>query len=594
MVLVVGLVAASCTGGGSDAAGPSGSGAVGGPVVGVDVDLLSREADPLDVTLELEAESVTEVVGPEGGVVEMMNAEGLTLRLTVPEGAVVFPTEITMTPLTEMVGTGLEPGIGVQLEPHGLSLLRPATLTLELPPGRTVGDLWGVSTLAGGEQVALHPVLPADPGFVELPLFGFSSYGAFPGGRANAEDIADRPVTSAGRRMAGAIARLMQEVFQESNESGRDLSERIPWDRILAMREYWITNGIMPLREEALTDDIAFLRFEYEMMLLIGWDAVFNVLGIPVGNLLDEVAELMAWPTENARDRAVERCKTEHRLDEFVYAVELATRLTLLGYGGSWDFAEAFAKCFRFRLTFESTITQEGAADGVENRAVSFVAGEVEELYHLEGIVLFLAGTDYYPLDGPIGIGTLEYLVAEGTSTAELPGGRCEATVVGGEGSEMRAVLVEVALRPRKYGPWSVPEIYGPVDPPPDPPEPAVVTVALDPGDPIEKATGSCPGFSESSEHAIWDTVFAVRHGMDLILGEVWAAYFQGEPNPAAFSPPEQTGFFLDLDEFEGGRVYATGRWEGCQGGAGARGDGGVFGETCERTLITLYHEPLP
>ena len=594
MVLVVGLVAASCIGGGSDGAAPAdaGSGVVGGPVVGVDVDLLSREADPLDVTLELEAESVTEAVGPEGGVVEMMNAEGLTLRLTVPEGAVVFPTEITMTPLADVVGTGLGQGVGVQLEPHGLTLLRPATLTLELPEGRTILDLWGISTLAGGEQVALHPVLPAGSGFVELPIFGFSSYGAYPGGRKNAKDIAERPVTSAGRRALGEVARLVQQALQEAienRESGpADWREYIPEGRLLELWDDWISEGVRPLAEEALDDDIAFLQLRYEVSILLGVEENFQLMGPSTGQLA-QIFKLMTRPIENARDRAIERCKTEHRLDEFVYASELEAELQLMGEHRPWtplDFESAYEACFRFRLTFESTITQEGAADGVENRSASFVVGEVEYLIPLAGVD-FLAG---YPLDRAIGAGTLEYRMAEGTSVAELPGGTCEATIVGGEGSEMRAVLVEVALRPRKYGPWSVPEIYGPVDPPPDPPDPAVVTVALDPGDPIEKATGSCPGFGGSAESAIWDTVFAVRHVMDSIQGEAWAVRFGGELDPEAVVP-EQTGFSLDLDEFEGGRIYATGSWEGCQGGAG---EGGVSGETCERTFITLYHEPLP
>lgn len=596
VLVVAGLVLTACTGEGTVAPGGGVADPADGSVERARGDLLSREADPLDVVLELAPESVTEVIGPEGGVIEATHPEGLVLRLTLPEGAVVVPTEITLTPVTQMVGSGLEEGVGAQLEPHGLTLLHPATLTLELPPGRSIDDLWGISTLAGGEQTALHPVLPADPGFVELPIFGFSSYGAFPGGRANAEDIADRPVTSVGRRVVGEVAMITREYLTKEaaeyleNEEAPVFGADFPWDEVLALRDQWLEEGILPLAEAALDDDIAFLRFEHEVSQLLGLDSTLSLLDPPPGEIrFEEFVDLVAGPIENARDRAVERCKTEHRLGEIGYALSLDAQLFLLGAEAiQLDPYAIVVACARFRLVFQSTISQEGSADGTENRSTSFVAGEVDPVYPLAAAVAVLgSGTDFTI----VGTGVLGYEVVEGTNIFELPGGTCEATYVGGEDGEMMVVLLEVPERPQKYGPWSVPEIYGAVAPPPDPPEPAEVRVAIDPGDPIERATGSCTGFEGlGAESAIWDAVFAIRHIMEAVEGEEWAAIFGATVDPEAVLP-EQTGFVLDLDEFTGGRIYAAGSWEDCVGGAA---EGGVYGETCERTFITLYHEPKP
>ena len=389
--------------------------------------------------------------------------------------------------------------------------------------------------------------------------------------------------------MVGELARIIKELLNESDvEDPEGGLQGLPWDVILELREEWLEEGIRPLSEQAMSDDIAFLEFEYEVGLLTNLNAQLLLLGAPVGEgFFAEFVDLVGPPMESAMERALARCKTEHRLGELAYAAELEARLQLIGYPTrAVDFDSIVAGCARFRLVFESTITQEGTAEGVENRSTSFVVGEIDPLYPLEAATHILSSGPDLSL---VGAGPLEYRVAEGTSTAELPGGTCEATYVSGVDSEMMAVLITVPVRPRKFGPWSVPEIHGKVSPPPDPPVLNEVRVALDPGDPIETITGSCPGFEGTgAESATWDTLFAIRHVMESVQRDQWASLFSATANPEAVIP-EQTGFLLGLDQFTGGRIYSTGIWESCDGQTAT---GGVFGQTCERTFITLYHEP--
>jgi hypothetical protein len=231
--------------------------------------------DPIDVQVALGDGAIKATIGSEGGVVEVATDDGLTHRLILPEGALVGPTEITITPIRALEGLNFEEGLtaGVQIEPHGLTLFQPATLILDLPDSVALDEIWGVSTLAGGDQAALHPIVSVGDA-IEMPIFNFLTYNSFPGGRANAEDLADQPVTSAGRRVLGELA----FIFAEDQQPGLDLSD-LEWERIYTLLGTWLDEGILPLHEESMSDDIAFLRFNYELKLLRMLEAQMQSLG---------------------------------------------------------------------------------------------------------------------------------------------------------------------------------------------------------------------------------------------------------------------------------------------------------------------------
>jgi hypothetical protein len=77
--------------------------------------------------------SATGAIGPEGGRVDALAGDGTIYSLIVPQGALAFPTQITVTPLAALNGSPLGGELigGVQLEPDGLELGRPATLAIQ-------------------------------------------------------------------------------------------------------------------------------------------------------------------------------------------------------------------------------------------------------------------------------------------------------------------------------------------------------------------------------------------------------------------------------------------------------------------------------
>ncbi|GEM_PF-6939477 len=570
------------TAGGSTVAAPQGS---SGDVV----ELLTRPADPLDVTLVTDGEPVTVTVGPDGGTVEVTSAAGLTHRLEIPEGALPAETEITLTPLggAEELGTGA----GIQLEPHGLLFLRAATLTLDLPDGTDPVDLVGVSTLAEGEQAARYPFVPTDDGDLETRIGGFSTYGAYP-----SFPDETRPVTSIGRRVVAEVARIWQTALLAASRKDPpptldEIIDTLPIDRMRELHDQWVELGLVPLAEKAENDDIALLELFYEVEQLFALQAFYQLLAIVSEREVDfpeEAMMIVTGPIPAAIDRALDRCKNEHRIGEYVWVTNL------IGYGqvfglplGYEDYQEWLQECGRFRLVFESTITSRDRFGPFEADFTGFVVGEIEDLYPLETTI-----TDY------IGIGPLEYQVAKGSGAIQIVDDVCTGTYEGGVDSEILAHIADLPARPQKYGPWSVPHLVGPVPPPPDPPVDQTTIVLIDPGDPKERhvmrgGSDVCDQLAGTTESTVWKAEFRLSHVFDIVddrslYYQLFQEAYEGFLETGEATNQDRTFgelYELALDDFRGGRIYATGTWEGCSRDT-------KDSRSCERTFITLYHEP--
>ncbi|MCC7538523.1 MAG: hypothetical protein IT379_20020 [Deltaproteobacteria bacterium] len=122
-----------------------------------------------------ELASVTATVTPESGGT-LTSARGDTL--VIPPGAVTAPTEITMTPYEIPGDPWLDALALVRLEPDGLELAVPATLTLVLSRPLPPGDELVLASAPGAsdELVATYDLLTVSPSGTEVsaPIIGFS------------------------------------------------------------------------------------------------------------------------------------------------------------------------------------------------------------------------------------------------------------------------------------------------------------------------------------------------------------------------------------------------------------------------------------
>ena len=86
----------------------------------------------------------SDTIGPEGGQLVTLDAAGNTYTLTVPKGALGFPEQLSMTPLSDLKGMPFKKGlnVGVQLEPEGTFFVKktfPLKFSVDVPKHEDAG-----------------------------------------------------------------------------------------------------------------------------------------------------------------------------------------------------------------------------------------------------------------------------------------------------------------------------------------------------------------------------------------------------------------------------------------------------------------------
>jgi len=92
--------------------------------------------------------SASRTIPPTGGSVSVENEDGIEFSVSLPAGAVLTGTKVTIAAVTPPSGVNAR----FSLEPAGLRLLKPATFTVTLPSTMTIHDSFGMS-FANGERV---------------------------------------------------------------------------------------------------------------------------------------------------------------------------------------------------------------------------------------------------------------------------------------------------------------------------------------------------------------------------------------------------------------------------------------------------------
>jgi hypothetical protein len=127
----------------------------------------------LDVSFSLDTAAATSaVIDANGGLVRVVGNDA-EYSLAFPAGVLTEATQVTLTPLLDMLASGGEAIAGVQMAPSGLDLTVPATLTMTVATAQEPG-LIGVLTDDAGRAVDLVPVNVTGT-TLELPISHFSA-----------------------------------------------------------------------------------------------------------------------------------------------------------------------------------------------------------------------------------------------------------------------------------------------------------------------------------------------------------------------------------------------------------------------------------
>lgn len=309
---------------------------------------------PITVAPALEfAGAVTEVVPATGGSLVTTSGNGTTYTLEFPPDALFADTRITMTPVTSLEGAPLSGGLAgaVKLEPEGLTLNEPATLTVD--PGGAPPPLdqqTGVIAEGDGESFHQYP-LSFGPQ-LQLQLMHFSIAGAggtTPGDRAAMD--ARPPVTSQAQWEQRVAERIRQA--RQSEESG------IPdtnWpDELEPVHLSYYDNVVRPAMLAAINDDAAVGAGIREGL---GWLRKIELFGDAsdpdYDSRVNEVYETLELILVNALDRAKSACQ-QHDLRAIQRIVQVARTAALLGIdlGTGLDVVE---DCLRFEVELDSEL----------------------------------------------------------------------------------------------------------------------------------------------------------------------------------------------------------------------------------------------
>ena len=137
----------------------------------------------IDITLE-EGSATTATIGPEGGSITSIGVNGIEYNLTIPEGALFSPEEITMTPIGSAEGKAIGDTFvaGVALQPEGLYFLK--LVTIEMAGGMVDDSAVAFAAESGGRDFHLTPSKQAD-GLITISTTHFSEVGV------SLEELAD-------------------------------------------------------------------------------------------------------------------------------------------------------------------------------------------------------------------------------------------------------------------------------------------------------------------------------------------------------------------------------------------------------------------
>lgn len=299
-------------------------------------------AKPLNVSLELDpARKVSGTFTPAGGRLELTAADGTRFTLTAPEGAVMSPLSVSMTPIRQIAGSPLKGDLlgAVHLEPEGALFYEPLTLTIQPTQPFDAAKLKAFNSHEMGKEFYFQP-LTASGQTLTLHLSHFSNPGAAQATDLD-EDLIPMPSDFADRFEND----LGLDLSQESQIVGRFYGR--------VAKRLGAARGEISELKGALRE---FLTWRKEVARL-GLDEIFK-------KQIFEGWTLVSQAIEAAVDQAVTACVVNNdprfvqEILEWTAWIKRNPRLKPYFEGKLEAFETKTKKCLRF----ESTIIETGAA----------------------------------------------------------------------------------------------------------------------------------------------------------------------------------------------------------------------------------------
>jgi hypothetical protein len=303
-------------------------------------------SNPMNVVPHLDLSRRVSAVFPlVTNSLSLTNAAGVIFTLEIPTNALAEATEISMTPIATLEGlpNGAQVLGAVQLDPDGLLLFQPATLTIQFPDDLPA-DVDCFAYRGWGRD--MHRVLGGKTTgrTVRLPVFSFSGHGVGPIATIS-------PGSKPCERFAffeAAVADLLR-----SNWPNWPNPEDLRRIFMKAFREF-----VYPDLKAGAMDE---KRFRAALVQFLRWLRAGALLGLQFEK---EEAQGYVWVGRgfiNAINKTHARCVNEKKPFLAFKLYEYARTAALLGFKNEVFSPELIddrvVRLFRFEAVFESSIT---------------------------------------------------------------------------------------------------------------------------------------------------------------------------------------------------------------------------------------------
>ena len=328
-------------------------------------------ADPeggVSLTLDTPKAS-SAVVPPSGGTLTAEGSDGTRYTLTIPEGALLVDTEITMTPVSSIADFPFSGGLGgaVKLEPDGLFFYEDAILTIE--PAKEIPVENQVFFGFDAESQGLYLAMPVvESAAIQIRMQHFSGAGVGNGVSAEVAKalnrIADRNEarlqSEVGKFLSEERARQLRDEKADNTELAAQLHD--------AMKSY-LNDVVKPRLKAGLSGSASCEQARRAVQTLLGYERQRQLLGVndPDTDPGLDYTDLLEKLGRQCLDEAYQQCQQNHVIHEIIPAwLGYERQRQLLGMtedGGTGEYGRQLVeKCLRFELKFESA----GQFDGFE------------------------------------------------------------------------------------------------------------------------------------------------------------------------------------------------------------------------------------
>jgi hypothetical protein len=272
-----------------------------------------------------------------------------------PGAALQGDEDVTMTVLSSV--SGLPDGssllAGVRLEPEGLQLANPGTLTIT-GPALTSGNLAGQTGAvwnSGGSDLSMSPILPpslggsSDPGTAVLSISHFSTPSVLEASEAGRQYLLAHPPARVLEQLQAKSADLLRSArLSEMAGQGSDPSVL---QNVLSLYNDYFDNQVVPELNAALTDDTL---ANTALNDAFRWERFTMVSGGDPGSRGDLITAMLPKIVKNAIDKAWARCAVDHHLSDIMTLLGIARWSEVLGSPsqGSDAYSKALA-CGNFQ-----------------------------------------------------------------------------------------------------------------------------------------------------------------------------------------------------------------------------------------------------